>query len=69
LWLISALRACSQIIDNAPTHVAREVFGIVVALLERFGVQLIRLPKYCPEYNPCEMVWAQVRSPASGDDR
>lgn len=49
-----------QILDNCSIHTADDVFGAVVALLERYGVRMIRLPKYSPELNPCEPVWAQV---------
>jgi transposase len=49
-----------QIVDNAPIHVSKDVFGILLALLDYHGIGMIRLPKYSPEYNPCELVWAQV---------
>ena len=46
--------------DNAPIHVAEDTFGLLVAYLERRGIRVIRLPKYSTEYNPVELIWAQV---------
>lgn len=47
--------------DSAPIHVARKVATEVIDLLRGAGVQLIFLPKYSPECNPCELVFAQVK--------
>ena len=46
--------------DNASIHVSADIFGLLVALLDRHGIRLVRMPKYSPEYNPCELIWAQV---------
>jgi hypothetical protein len=50
-----------QVMDNAPVHVARDMLNVLDAVLDLAGVRLFFLPKYSPELNPCEMVFAQVR--------
>lgn len=40
--------------DNASVHCAQEVVDLVYDLLKATGVQLVFLPKYSPELNPCE---------------
>ena len=42
------------VLDNAPAHVA----GTVVV---PENVVLLRLPPYCPEFNPVERLWLHVR--------
>jgi transposase len=59
------LTSTLQIMDNAPIHVANDIFGIVVALLQAHGIRLIRLPKYTPEWNPVELIWAQASAASS----
>lgn len=51
----------SQIMDNAPIHVSADIFGLLITVLEAVGVRLVLLPKYSPELNPCEMVFAQAK--------
>jgi hypothetical protein len=43
------------VIDGAPAHVAR-------SLLIPDNVVLFRLPPYCPELNPMERVWQDLRN-------
>ncbi len=50
-----------QIMDNAPIHKARLVFDLLSIILQAIGVRLVLLPKYSPELNPCELVFAQVK--------
>jgi transposase len=47
--------------DNAPIHLSADIFGLLMTVLRAVGVRLILLPKYSPELNPCEMVFAQAK--------
>jgi hypothetical protein len=49
------------VMDNAPKHVAQENHELMGVLLETMGVRLVLLPKYSPELNPCELVFAKVK--------
>jgi len=49
------------IIDNATVHKGEDCFPVLQDLLEAKGVRLIFLPKYSPELNPCELVFAQIK--------
>ena len=50
------------IVDNAAIHVARDILPPLRALLDGAGVRMVVLPTYSPELNPCELVFAQVKS-------
>lgn len=50
------------IVDNASVHVGSDAFPWLTRLLDVAGVRLIFLPKYSPELNPCEGVFALVKS-------
>jgi transposase len=50
------------ICDNASTHKASAMFPALEAILRQYGITLIFLPKYSPELNPCELVWATVKN-------
>jgi len=50
------------ILDNCGIHGADESWGTLYTLLEAAGVSLIFLPTYSPEFNPCELVFAQVKN-------
>jgi transposase len=56
------LHSYHQVMDNAPIHVADDMLGVLETILDLADVRLFFLPKYSPELNPCEMVFAQVRS-------
>ena len=49
-----------MLLDGAPAHVAKR-------LRIPDNVLLVRLPPYCPELNPAERVWEDVRQRRSGD--
>jgi transposase len=49
------------VIDNAPVHCAESILTPLRELLDAAGVTLWFLPKYSPELNPCELVFAQVK--------
>jgi len=50
------------VLDNASIHKAAEIIDTLTAVLDRFSVTIIFLPAYSPELNPCELVFAQVKS-------
>jgi len=47
--------------DNASIHCAAGSFDLMVVLLRAMGVRVIFLPKYSPELNPVELVWARAK--------
>lgn len=49
------------ILDNATVHVGKALFPYIVAYLRRHRIQLVRLPTYSPELNPCELVFARIK--------
>jgi putative transposase len=49
------------VIDNAPVHCANAILTQLRELLAAANVRLWFLPKYSPELNPCELVFAQVK--------
>jgi len=48
------------IVDNASVHHG-SAFSVLCDLLATVGVNLIFLPKYSPELNPCEKVFALIK--------
>jgi len=50
------------IADSSPVHWSAQIAHDLVDLLEQAGVRLVFLPKYSPELNPCEYVFAQVKN-------
>lgn len=49
------------IVDNAAIHCADDMLDLLEPVLDDHHIQLIFLPKYSPELNPCELVWAQLK--------
>lgn len=49
------------IIDNAPIHTAADELAVMVNLLEAFNINLIFLPTYSPELNPCELCFSFIK--------
>ncbi len=45
------------VMDNLRPHHATEVRD----LLEQAGIELLYLPRYSPEFNPIEQVWAKMK--------
>jgi len=45
------------ILDNCKIHCADDSFHLVSSLLRSLGITLMFLPKYSPEFNPCELVF------------
>ena len=50
------------VVDNAAVHNAVETLPIIIHLLKAKGVQLLYLPKYSPELNPCELVFGKIKN-------
>lgn len=48
--------------DNCAIHGAEATLSALFSLLEAAGVQLVYLPPYSPELNPCELVFASVKN-------
>ncbi len=49
-----------QVMDNAPIHCAEDMLRVLETILQLANVRMFFLPKYSPELNPCELVFAQV---------
>jgi len=50
------------VVDNAPVHHGADTAWLLSEILEMFGVQIVFLPAYCPELNPCELVFSLIKS-------
>jgi len=50
------------IVDNACVHGGAETIEVLLEILKQVGVQLIFLPKYSPELNPCELVFNVMKN-------
>lgn len=48
--------------DNATLHSGMDMFPTLMRILTNAGVQLIWLPTYSPELNPCEMVFGRTKT-------
>lgn len=49
------------VVDNASVHVAAGTAVRLHEMLTQAGVRLLTLPAYSPEFNPAELVFAQVK--------
>lgn len=49
------------IVDNASVHHGDNTFDMLLDVLEANGVRLMFLPKYSPEFNPCELVFGKMK--------
>ncbi len=59
--IVGVLVFRAQVLDNAPIHLAADIFGLLMLVLRGMNVTLVLLPKYSPELNPCELVFAQAK--------
>jgi hypothetical protein len=50
------------IVNNASVHYESDAFPILCELLDLIGVNLVFLPKYLPELNPCEKVFSLIKN-------
>jgi transposase len=48
--------------DNATVHTADAIFLALITLLNNHDINLIFLPKYSPELNPCELVFGGMKN-------
>lgn len=49
------------IVDNATIHFGGETWQMMVDIFNDFEINYIFLPKYSPELNPCELVFAYLK--------
>jgi len=49
------------VVDNSSVHYAESIREEIDDLLESYSVRMYFLPAYCPELNPCELVFAQAK--------
>jgi len=50
------------ILDNAAIHFSKEVYEIMMAILNGAAVKVVFLPTYSPEFNPCELVFGLIKN-------
>jgi transposase len=49
------------VVDNSRIHTAAHIMPLLNAVLTAAGVAMRLLPKYSPEFNPCENIFGQVK--------
>jgi hypothetical protein len=49
------------VVDNAKLHKAARIVQALGDALASVNVRLVFLPTYSPEFNPCELIFAQVK--------
>lgn len=49
------------VVDNAAIHGAAEMLPHLVGLLQSVGAEMVFLPTYSPEFNPCELVFGELK--------
>jgi hypothetical protein len=49
------------VVDNAAVHGGTNSWPILKAVLDNAGVQLVFLPAYSPELNPCELAFNEIK--------
>ena len=65
LWLLTAgalVRGDILVLDNAKVHFAESIKAVAEALLYATGVEMMFLPAYSPELNPCELIFGLVKA-------
>lgn len=50
------------VVDNATEHHGSDSWSALRSLLTTVGIHLLFLPKYSPEFNPCELVFAAMKN-------
>ena len=60
-WSFYLKRGDVLVMDNARIHSAMAIAERLADVLDGAGARLLFLPKYSPELNPCELVFAQVK--------
>lgn len=59
--IYNCFRGDYLILDNASVHKGIKVTPLLDELLAEVGVRVLFLPKYSPEFNPCELVFSKVK--------
>jgi len=49
------------VLDNAPIHCSNGSLSVLDDMLDLYGVKMMFLPKYSPEFNPCELVFGHIK--------
>jgi len=49
------------VVDNASVHGSSDTLELLVLIFLNFNIKLMYLPPYSPEFNPCELIFAQVK--------
>ena len=49
------------VLDNASVHGGKETEPLLTSLLQLAQIELVYLPTYSPELNPCEFVFSQTK--------
>jgi hypothetical protein len=57
------------VLDNATIHNSKDSFPILKEALRILGIEVVFLPKYSPELNPCELVFNVVKRTLKGMKR
>ena len=64
-WLLTAgalVRRDILVLDNAKVHFAESIKAVAEALLYATGVEMMFLPAYSPELNPCEPIFGLAKA-------
>jgi len=49
------------ILDNASLHHGSDIISDLADFLQVYGIEIVYLPAYSPELNPCELVFAKMK--------
>jgi len=49
------------VLDNCRVHCAGNSFTLLSSFLRNLGIQMMFLPKYSPEFNPCENCFSVMK--------
>jgi transposase len=50
------------VMDNASIHTGENIVEIVDLILKAYGVRIVLLPTFSPEFNPCELIFSYIKS-------
>ena len=51
-----------MILDNARVHGGADTYLFLKEVLDNADIEMVYLPAYSPELNPCELVFAYVKN-------
>jgi len=49
------------VMDNSPVHTSCDAMEMMDIIFDVYGIKVVFLPKYSPEWNPCELVFAHIK--------